>query len=226
MEQDQRLTLRNRFSFQRPRRGRLFWRLASRCCLPDCLPARGLTVLGAVLTVVASVGWFRDVLPHEHHESVPVEAAEAQHRYGADRGHAARPGNAPIWLAVEIYPVTAGVKGGLAGSVAMAVLACAYGLLSHRSIWYPINLAGGSRGRPGASAPHGLPDVVSSSACSCWRPCCTLCLHPGGSALRRMLPMFPRRPILLGGLIAPSCGRGCSTTLGIINPLLDQRIDW
>ena len=27
---------------------------------------------GAVLTLVAAVGWFRDVLPHEKHETVPV----------------------------------------------------------------------------------------------------------------------------------------------------------
>jgi hypothetical protein len=42
-----------------------------------------------------------------------------------------------------------------------------------------------------------------------------------------MLPMFPRRPILLGGLIAPVMWSGLLySTLGIINPLLDQRIDW
>jgi len=35
--------------------------------------------------------------------------------------------------------VSAGVKGGLAGGVAMAVLACTYGLLKMGSIWYPIN---------------------------------------------------------------------------------------
>ena len=47
------------------------------------------------------------------------------------------------WLPIEIYPVSAGFKGGLAGSVAMAVIACAYGLISVGSIWYPINLLAG-----------------------------------------------------------------------------------
>jgi hypothetical protein len=42
-----------------------------------------------------------------------------------------------------------------------------------------------------------------------------------------MLPMFPRRPILLGGLIAPIMWSGLLyATLGIINPLLDRQIDW
>ena len=43
-------------------------------------------------------------------------------------------------LPLEIYPISAGVKGGLAGSVAMAVLAVAYGMVVQHSIWYPINL--------------------------------------------------------------------------------------
>jgi hypothetical protein len=38
------------------------------------------------------------------------------------------------------YPISAGIKGGLAGSGAMALLAILYGVLSHTSIWYPINL--------------------------------------------------------------------------------------
>jgi hypothetical protein len=42
-----------------------------------------------------------------------------------------------------------------------------------------------------------------------------------------MLPMFPRRPILLGGIIAPTMWTGLlHSILGLINPLLDDRIDW
>ena len=42
-----------------------------------------------------------------------------------------------------------------------------------------------------------------------------------------LLPMFPRRPILLGGVIAPFIWSGLLyATLGVINPLLDERIDW
>jgi hypothetical protein len=42
-----------------------------------------------------------------------------------------------------------------------------------------------------------------------------------------MLPMFPRRPILLGGVIAPFLWTGLlHSILGLINPLLNERIDW
>jgi hypothetical protein len=42
-----------------------------------------------------------------------------------------------------------------------------------------------------------------------------------------MLPMFTRRPIVLGGLIAPALWSGLLyTILGLLNPLLASHIDW
>jgi hypothetical protein len=42
-----------------------------------------------------------------------------------------------------------------------------------------------------------------------------------------MLPMLPRRPALLGGLVAPLMWTGLiHSVLGIVNPVLNQRIDW
>jgi hypothetical protein len=42
-----------------------------------------------------------------------------------------------------------------------------------------------------------------------------------------MLPMLPRRPILLGGFIAPLLWSGLiHGILGIVNPVLNQRIHW
>jgi hypothetical protein len=42
-----------------------------------------------------------------------------------------------------------------------------------------------------------------------------------------MLPMLPRRPILLGGFIAPLFWTGLiHSILEIVNPVLNQRIHW
>jgi hypothetical protein len=42
-----------------------------------------------------------------------------------------------------------------------------------------------------------------------------------------MLPMFARRPIVLGGLIAPVLWSGLLyLMLGLLNPLLESHIDW
>jgi hypothetical protein len=191
------------------------------------LTSADVTAVGAVLTVVASVGWFRDVLPHERHEGVSVDAEEAQIVTARTEVTRPAPGTHRLRIPVEIYPVTAGIKGGLAGSVAMAVLGCTYGILSHGSIWYPINLLASVVDADALRLPM---DYLTS-----FHPTLFLVasfLHIVTSVLVGllygvMLPMFPRRPILLGGLIAPFMWSGLLyATLGIINPLLDQKIDW
>src|SRR5262252_9728684 len=100
-----------------------------------------VSVLGAVLSLAGCIGWFREVFPREHEVTVSVVAEDiriATKRRVVERVPIADYQRA--WLPVHTYPVSAGVKGGFAGSVAMAVLACAYGVLKAGSIWYPINL--------------------------------------------------------------------------------------
>jgi len=130
-------------------------------------------------------------------------------------------------LPLETYPVSAGIKGGLAGSVAMAALACLYGLIKQGSIWYPINLLAATGyaqslqfGTTSLDAFH-----LGSFALAFVIHLLTSLLV--GLLYGAMLPMFPRRPIILGGLIAPILWTGLlHSILGLINPLLDARIDW
>jgi hypothetical protein len=191
------------------------------------LTSADVTVAGAVLIVVASVGWFREVLPHERHEMAPVESEEAE--IVTARREVTRPSPEihRLRIPVEIYPVTAGIKGGLAGSVAMAVLACAYGVLSHGSIWYPINLLAAIVDAEALQLPM---EYLTSFHLGLFLVAAFLHVVTSvlvGLLYGVMLPMFPRRPILLGGLIAPVMWSGLLyATLGIINPLLDRRIDW
>src|ERR1700724_3607889 len=110
------------------------------------LTSPSVSILGAILFVTGCVGWFRDVLPHEKEETVEVKveaAVVSTLRREVDRLPIA-PDLPRALLPLETYPVSAGIKGGLAGGVAMAVLACAYGLLKAGSIWYPINLLAAS----------------------------------------------------------------------------------
>ena len=59
-----------------------------------------------------------------------------------------------------------------------------------------------------------------------------LLLHAVGSTLvgllyGAMLPMFARRPIILGGLVAPVLWSAfLYTILDLLNPVLEKRIDW
>src|SRR5208282_26252 len=187
-----------------------------------------VSVLGAVLSLAGCVGWFREVFPHEHDEVVAVVAEDI--RIATDRrvvellsvGH-----NVRAWLPVRTYRVSAGVKGGLAGSVAMAVLACAYGVLKAGSIWYPINLLAAAV--YAESLKLGPEQLYSFHADSFG---IALVLHLMVSTLvgllyGAMLPMFARRPIVLGGLIAPALWSGLIyAILELVNPLLASHIDW
>ena len=188
-----------------------------------------VSILGLLLTVAGCVGWFREVLPREHEVSVPIVAEDI--RIATERRVVER---LPIaadqlraWLPVQTYPVSAGLKGGLAGSVAMAVLACTYGVLKAGSIWYPINLlAAGVYAQSLKLGPAQLysfhPDSFAIA----------VGMHALGSTLvgllyGAMLPMFPRRPIVLGGLIAPVLWSGLLyTVLSLLNPMLASHIDW
>src|SRR5882757_7214041 len=106
------------------------------------LTSASVSALGLVLSVVGCVGWFREVFPQEHEQPVPVVFEE--HLITTKRRVVERVPIAPelvrAWLPLKTYPISAGVKGGVAGAVAMAILACTYGLLKTGSIWYPFNL--------------------------------------------------------------------------------------
>src|SRR5271155_91973 len=188
-----------------------------------------VSVLGAALALAGCVGWFRTVFPHEQEEAVAVAPEDI--RPTTDRRVVERipvlPDQLRAWLPVHTYPISAGVKGGLAGSVAMAVLACLYGVLKAKSIWYPINLLAATISAQSLKMnPAQLYTFHADSLLI------ALGLHGLGSTLvgllyGAMLPMFARRPILLGGLIAPVLWSGLLyTVLDILDPLMQKRIDW
>jgi len=123
--------------------------------------------------------------------------------------------------------VSAGIKGGLAGGVAMAVLACLYGFLKQGSIWYPINLLAATvyaQSLQFGTIPLSAFHLSSFSLAVVIHLITSLLV---GLLYGAMLPMFPARPILLGGLIAPIIWTGLlRSILGLIDPLLNQLISW
>jgi len=193
------------------------------------LTSISLSVLGAVLSIAGCVGWFREVFPIQHEVSTPVVRDDVRittERRVVDRVPVAE-NQVRAWLPVHTYPISAGVKGGLAGSVAMAVLACAYGVLKAGSIWYPINLlAAVVYAQSLRLGPAQLNSFHADSFAIAFA------LHALVSTLvgllyGAMLPMFARRPIVLGGLIGPVLWSGLLySILGLLNPLLESRIDW
>jgi hypothetical protein len=188
-----------------------------------------ISLLGAALAFCGSVGWLREVLPHEHEIIVVAERDDdvvTTSRRIVERFPLAET-QVRAWLPIETYPVSAGLRGGLVGSVAMAAVACVFGLLHAGSVWYPINLLAAVLYSQSQSLSAGDLNAFHAN-----RFLIATVLHLVGSGLvgllyGAMLPMLPRRPILLGGLIAPLLWSGLLwAVMDLLNPLLSAHIDW
>jgi hypothetical protein len=187
-----------------------------------------ISALGVVMTVAGAVGWFRQVLPHEVIELLPVSAEEiAIEREGrlVRRVEHVLVGRSVMPIAT--YPVISGIKGGFAGGTVMIVLAEIYGIVRFHSIWYVVNLLGGagvlSWNHPSEhdlATFHLVPFLIA------------IVIHTASSFLvgllyGALLPIMPRHPIVLGGLIAPALWTGLlHSTLGLLNPYFDDHINW
>lgn len=186
-----------------------------------------ISAFGGVLMLAGCIGWFRQVLPHEAHEDLPVvvqpitveTTRRTVERLQVGPEHRAH-------LPVETYPVLSGIKGGIAGGIAMIFPAILYGLIAHHSIWYPVNLLGGA-----GATPRQITEAQIASfhwdwflvAIAIQAVVCILV----GLLYGAMLPMLPRHPVILGGILAPFLWTGLiHASMGIINPALDAHISW
>jgi hypothetical protein len=187
-----------------------------------------ISVLGGVLAIRAAFGWFHEVLPHEHHAVVPAhpEQVAVSTTRKSHEQLLVDPRHRKL-LPVETFSIAAGVKGGIAGGIAMIIPATIFSLLKYHSLWYAVNLlaAGGFVGWAGESneflAQFHLMGLLAA-----------LGIHALASVLVGLLygvllPMFPQKPILTAGFIAPFLWTGLLySTLGVISPILNARIDW
>jgi hypothetical protein len=187
-----------------------------------------VSLLGLALAILAATGWFFQVVPYEDHIAVPVRAVilkissirEVRQHFTPDSNHRKV-------FPLETFSITSTIRGGIAGGAAMGIIAALYGLIRHHSVWYAANLlaAGGFISWAGASDAF----LAQFHAAGLFA---ALGIHGLASVLfgllyGAMLPMFPRHPILVGGFIAPLTWTGILySSLGIISPILNVRIDW
>jgi hypothetical protein len=187
-----------------------------------------VSLLGLVLTVIGSAGWFRQVLPREVHDAVPVLVQDVQIfttrtvpiRLRADKNHRKI-------LPVESFHITTGLKGGIAGGIAMTVPAALFGLTRFHSIWYAANLlaAGGFTNWAGASnaflSEFHLRGLLAALVIN------GVLSVLVGLLYGAVLPMYPKYPILTAGLLVPVFfSTILYSVIGVVSPILDERIDW
>ena len=188
--------------------------------------------VGFGMALIGAVGWWRQVLPHEQEELVSLQPeaeraaeiaarpARVEHLQAGEERHRMR-------LPLEVRPLSSGLRGGAAGFVAMAVVACAYGLIAQGSLWFPINLLAGALMPSLAEASVEQLRAFDATALGL-----ALGMHATLSLLvglmyAAVLPMLPDRPLLWGGIVAPVAWTAVAwSSLWIVNPALEQHVNW
>jgi hypothetical protein len=192
----------------------------------------GVSVVGAVVLLWGAVGWFRVVMPVQQEElvrvyrplrgaAVPRSLRKVDHLEPGAEGHR-------VYLPVKVPRYSAGLLGGAAGGVGMAIIACLYGLLAHGSIWYPVNLLAAAA-LP--SLTNAGPEVLKSFQMS--GLIVALLSHViislfVGLLFAAILPMMPSRfTAFWGSFLAPVLWTALiASTLQLINPALNSKIAW
>jgi hypothetical protein len=191
-----------------------------------------VSAVGLVTLLYAAAGWWRDVLPEQKEELVQVSVAEqsaagvpkssreVDHLATGVGGHRAR-------VPEEVHAYSAGFYGGLAGAVAMAIIATLFGLIAQRSPWYPVNLLAAGVLSSLADAPLSQLRQFSAAGLIAGSIIHLLISLLVGLLYAISLPMFPRGAKWRSGLVTPVLWSGIvAATLSVINPTLNERIEW
>lgn len=192
------------------------------------------SIVGTVVFLFGLGGWIGQLLPGQGHMHEPL--VDARQRATAPKPEpgtveALVPGTAGFRfrLPAHVHPLSSGAKGGLVGGALMAIPAMTYGIVSHGSVWLPINLLAGVV----------IPDIMTPTIENLRQ------FHLGAFVLATVihlsfsitfglmygviLPMLPQKrgPLFLGGILMPILWTGvCYGLMGVVNPLLKQHVSW
>jgi hypothetical protein len=190
-------------------------------------------VLGGLIFVTGLAGWVGGLLHGRGHTEELMTAPAPAPVVGRPGGvEQLRPGMAGyrFRLPLKVHPISAGVKGGLAGGLVMPLPAFAWALLAGHSVWFPVNLLAGTL----------LPGVGDMSVAELeqFRPALLLIgvvIHAAmslvvGLLYGVLLPTLPGRVVwqfVWGGLVAPLLWTGLNYGLmGVADPVLRAHVDW
>ncbi len=190
--------------------------------------------VGAIVLAAGLGLWIRSLLPGHGHWHQPRVAPELRARPIVPSAAAVRrlqrgmPGYR-LRLPEKVHPISAGIKGGIAGGLIMPLPAMLYGIVSGNGIWLPINLlAGMALPRVGnltmAELDQFHPTLFTIGAC----------IHVVVSLLFGLiygvlLPTLPKipKPISWGALLMPVLWTAASfIAMSQVSPLTRARVDW
>jgi hypothetical protein len=193
-----------------------------------------LFVVGAVVVVAGLSLWIFQLLPGRGHvhESLAEPARRPRPVTGApgrvEQLRHGMPGYR-LRLPQDVHPISAGLKGGIAGGIAMPAPALLWGLLSGHGLWYPVNLLAGMV-LPGVGK-MAVPELEQFHAVLVLA---AIVIHAVlsvviGLIYGVLLPTLPSvpRPIAWGGLLMPILWTGGSyVAMHVVNPALPGKVSW
>ncbi len=190
------------------------------------------SVVGLVIFILGLVGWVSQLLPgrgHGHEERMPAELRPKPVVGQTGLVEQLKPGlpGYRFRLPEKFHPISAGIKGGIAGGLVMPIPALIYGVVSGKGFWFPVNLLAGMV-LPGvedrilgqfhldlfilAIAIHATVSVIFGLM---------------GGVLLPTLPRIPGGPLVWGSLIMPLLWTGVSYGLmGVVNPAMSKEVEW
>jgi hypothetical protein len=194
----------------------------------------GFAVVGAVVVATGLTTWILQLLPGRGHirerlsEPVRPPGGMVGVPGGVERMRPGMPGYR-LRLPQDVHPISAGLKGGIAGGVLMLVPALVWGLVSGHGLWYPINLLAGIV-LPGVDRMT-IPELEQFHLMLL---VVALVVHVAmsvviGIVFGVLLPTLPEvpRPIAWGGLLMPILWTGASyLAMEVVNPALPGHVSW
>ncbi|MEX0676970.1 MAG: hypothetical protein WD063_07835 [Pirellulales bacterium] len=191
-------------------------------------------IVGAVIAVAGLGAWIGHLLPGRGHAALELvdpsrRALPIKPAIGTvDQLRRGMPGYR-LRLPQKVHPISAGIKGGIAGGIVMPLPAMAYGLISQHGIWLPINLLAGLV-LPGV-------DRMNLGELSQFYPTLLaigLAIHVTvtltfGLLYGVLLPTLPpiARPLAWGAVLMPLFWTAVSfLAASVVNPEVRQRVDW
>jgi hypothetical protein len=191
-------------------------------------------LIGGTFLAIGLGGWIAQLTSAHGHVHEPfVEPEKRPRRIRGRRGTVAQlqagmPGYR-LQLPLHIHPISAGIKGGILGGILMPLPAFGYGIISGHGIWFPINLLAGMV----------LPGVDQMSDAELQQ------FHLGmlilgifihvvfsvviGLIYGVLMPTLPTPPgpLFWGGVLLPVVWTGVSFgMMGVVNPILQVKVDW
>ena len=187
---------------------------------------------GGGLALWGAVGWWREMFPEEAKEFVPAQpeserAPQIVPVPGHVRNLVVGEGGHRVRLPLEYHPYSAGLKGGIAGGLAMALVAGVHGWLTQGSAWHAFNgfaaivlpFFGVTPGpeltgfHAGIALSGALVHIVLSLLI--------------GLVYASVLPMLPGHPRFWGGIVAPLVWTGAGfMSIELVEPGAADGIQW